>query len=180
MLVSIKQPDFRNHGRLQFITGYMGGGATSCVHLTREEYAERIRAKIGKGKLVEQEGVFFWELPKSWKRRELVAHFEREIGPGRLTEHQNILQWEPAVTQEAIHVPILAAQVNKGLPPRRKLKGGAVNVVLALWNRKNYCQSNQYIPRWQVVNTAYYHANPHEFDGWIDLEDQETKPIKKS
>lgn len=50
------------------------------------------------------------------------------------------------------------------------INGDQVNTVLALHSHKIYCDSNRYIPRWAVVNVAYYNAHPDEFDGWIGLE----------
>lgn len=58
----VQQPDFRHNGKLQFIVGYTGGGANACVHLTRHQYASRLRKKAGNGKLVEIDGKFYWEV----------------------------------------------------------------------------------------------------------------------
>lgn len=60
-LIKVQQPDYRNDGRLQFVTGWTGGGAEMCVHLTRKEYADRIEARRGCGTLVEKDGVFYWQ-----------------------------------------------------------------------------------------------------------------------
>ena len=55
--------------------------------------------------------------------------------------------------------------------PEIRESNGYTNVVLALWKDKNYCESNTYIPKWQICNTAYYNLHPDEFQGWIELED---------
>lgn len=60
-LIPIQQPDYRNHGKFQFITGTTGGGAEACQHMTRAEYAEACEKRVGPGRLVEIDGVFFWE-----------------------------------------------------------------------------------------------------------------------
>jgi len=56
--------------------------------------------------------------------------------------------------------------------PNVKITNGHTNVVLALWKNSNYCESNTYLPKWQVVNATYYNYNNKDFEGWIDLEDQ--------
>ena len=48
---------------------------------------------------------------------------------------------------------------------------GYTNVVLALLKDENYCESNAYIPKWQVCNTAFYNNHPEQYQGWIELED---------
>lgn len=60
------------------------------------------------------------------------------------------------------------------LPDIIYAEDGGVNVVLALNSEKIYCATNTYMPRWTVVNTAYYNKNPQEFDGWIELENVPT------
>lgn len=67
---------------------------------------------------------------------------------------------------------ILKSHINPNTekPSVRENKGNT-NVVLALWKDSNYCESNTYLPKWQVVNTMYYNAHPEKFEGWIDLED---------
>lgn len=174
----IQQPDYRNNGKLQFVTGYTGGGASMCVHMTREEYETRLAAKLGKGKLVEVADEFFWELPAKWDKKVISAVFAKELGAGRLTGHRDVWQWEPSFQTEGAPV-ICANQIQTGLPPKRKKKDGSVNVVLAIWKRSNYCETNTYIPRWQVVNTEYYHKNSDEYEGWIELEDLIAEPADK-
>jgi len=56
------------------------------------------------------------------------------------------------------------------LPEIREVDG-YTNVVLALWKDENYCEENTYIPKWQISNANYYNSHPHEFQGWIELED---------
>lgn len=56
------------------------------------------------------------------------------------------------------------------LPEIREVNG-YTNVVLALWKDENYCETNTYIPKWQICNTEYYAEHPDEFQGWIELED---------
>lgn len=68
--------------------------------------------------------------------------------------------------------------MQKCLPLVRK-KGESVNVVLALWSRKIYDDTNQYIPRWTVCNAEYYQKNSEDFEGWIALKDMDTKPLFK-
>lgn len=51
-LVPVQQPDYRNNGKLQFVTGWTAGGAEMCVHLTLEEYEQDLRNQAGPGKLV--------------------------------------------------------------------------------------------------------------------------------
>jgi len=61
-VTEIQQPDYRNNGQFQFVTGYTGGGgAEMCVHLTCEEYEQRVRAKLGPGTLVEVDGKFCYD-----------------------------------------------------------------------------------------------------------------------
>jgi hypothetical protein len=55
----IQRPDHRNNGKYQFVTGYTGGGAEMCVHLGLEEIAERCRAKLGPGTLID-DGIDLW------------------------------------------------------------------------------------------------------------------------
>ena len=173
----IQQPDYRNNGKLQFVTGYTGSGASMCIHLTREEYEARLAAKLGKGRLIEVSDEFYWELPAKWNQKAISAVFEKELGPGRLTGHRDTWQWEPKGVEQA---PVIRAnQIQTGLPPKRKKRDGSVNVVLAIWKRSNYCKTNTYIPRWQVVNTEYYHKNADEYEGWIELEDLIGAPEKK-
>lgn len=72
---------------------------------------------------------------------------------------------------------ITKEMIQTGLPPKRRKKG-FVNVVLAIWKDSNYCRTNTYIPKWMVCNTAYYHKNPDQFEGWIDLEFLIPPPFK--
>lgn len=67
---------------------------------------------------------------------------------------------------------ILKANINpnKELPIIQETKG-YTNCVLALYKDSYYCESNTYLPKWQVVNTEYYNKYPDQFEGWIDLED---------
>jgi len=74
-LVKVQQPDYRNNGKLQFVTGWTGGGAEMCIHLTFEEYEQDLRNQAGPGRLVfvpkgdavksdlhdHQLGEFWWE-----------------------------------------------------------------------------------------------------------------------
>lgn len=59
---------------------------------------------------------------------------------------------------------------NKELPIIQEING-YTNCVLALYKDSYYCESNTYLPKWQVVNTEYYNKYPDQFEGWIDLED---------
>lgn len=63
--------------------------------------------------------------------------------------------------------------ISNTLPPIRVAEGECCNVVLALHSDTIYFKngSNSYIPKWAVVNTQFYHSNPGQFVGWIDLED---------
>jgi hypothetical protein len=56
------------------------------------------------------------------------------------------------------------------IPPIIFDKYGGVNVVLALQKDTNYCETNLYIPKWQIVNTSYYGAHADKYEGWIELE----------
>lgn len=60
--------------------------------------------------------------------------------------------------------------IRTDLPPIIHYKDGSVNMVLAVWKKDNYCETNQCIPRWQICNTEYYNTHPNEYDGWIELE----------
>jgi len=66
----------------------------------------------------------------------------------------------------------LNTQFNSQIPIDVRVTNGYTNVVLALWKDSNYCESNTYLPKWQVVNAEYYNANRDKYEGWIDLEDQ--------
>ena len=65
---------------------------------------------------------------------------------------------------------IKKSDLNTKTPPKERIKYGYTNVVLAVWKDSNYCESNTYIPKWQVVNTVYYNTNKDNYEGWIDLE----------
>lgn len=67
---------------------------------------------------------------------------------------------------------LLNTQFNSQIPIDVRVTNGYTNVVLALWKDSNYCESNTYLPKWQVVNAEYYNANRDKYEGWIDLEDQ--------
>ena len=54
------RPDYRNNGMFQFITGYTGGGAVACAHLTRAEIVERLWEKHGPGELVDDGTDLIW------------------------------------------------------------------------------------------------------------------------
>lgn len=56
-------PDYRNLGNYQFVTGWTGGGAEMCVHLTFEEISKRLRAKHGDGRLVDDGTDLIWMQP---------------------------------------------------------------------------------------------------------------------
>lgn len=58
-----------------------------------------------------------------------------------------------------------------GLPKLKTYSDGRVNCVLAVNNDSIYTESNLYMPKWCVVNVAYYRKHPKEFDGYIELED---------
>ena len=53
----------------------------------------------------------------------------------------------------------LNTQFNSQIPIDVRVTNGYTNVVLALWKDSNYCKSNTYLPKWQVVNADYYNAN---------------------
>lgn len=55
----LQTPDHRNNGAYQFVTGWTGGGAEMCVHLTAADIAERVCKKLGFGRLVD-DGVHLW------------------------------------------------------------------------------------------------------------------------
>lgn len=57
-----QQPDYYNDGKLQFVTGYTGGGYPMCVHLTYNEYVKRIAEKVGAGIVSRRKGIFYWTL----------------------------------------------------------------------------------------------------------------------
>lgn len=61
MKLKIQKPDYRNNGKYQFVTGYTGGGAEACVHLSAEEIAERMTAQAGSGKLLDDGVNLWWE-----------------------------------------------------------------------------------------------------------------------
>jgi len=50
--LKVQQPDYRNNGKLQFVTGWTGGGAEMCIHLTFEEYEKDIASQAPPGRLV--------------------------------------------------------------------------------------------------------------------------------
>lgn len=60
---ALQRPDGRNNGQYQFVTGYTGGGAEACVHLTAEQIAERCRQRHGlpPGELVDDGTDLWWE-----------------------------------------------------------------------------------------------------------------------
>lgn len=73
--------------------------------------------------------------------------------------------------------------LQKGLPPVAYLGEGpnkSVNVVLALWSREIYDNSNQYIPRWCVSNAEYYRKHIKQFEGWIGLKNMDTTPLSRA
>jgi len=64
--------------------------------------------------------------------------------------------------------------LQKGRCPVTTKKTGGINSVLACLSDKAYCPSNTYIPRWMVVNAAYYNKNRSLYCGYITLEQLET------
>jgi len=56
-------PDYRHAGKFQFVTGYTGGGAEMCKHLTFDEVAERLANKHGDGELVDDGVDLIWMQP---------------------------------------------------------------------------------------------------------------------
>jgi hypothetical protein len=54
------KPDYRNNGAFQFVTGYTGGGAEMCVHLRRDEIAEKLAKEYGPGELVDNGTYLSW------------------------------------------------------------------------------------------------------------------------
>jgi hypothetical protein len=57
----IQRPDHRNNGKYQFVTGYTGGGAEACVHLSPDEVAARCREQRGPGTLVDDGTDLWWD-----------------------------------------------------------------------------------------------------------------------
>ena len=55
----VQKPDYHNHGKYQFVTGYTGWGNPECVHLSAEEISERLTEQYGPGKL-EDDGEDLW------------------------------------------------------------------------------------------------------------------------
>lgn len=55
----VQKPDYRNNGQYQFVTGWTGGGAEECVHLSRGEIATRLTRDHGAGYL-EDDSVDLW------------------------------------------------------------------------------------------------------------------------
>lgn len=53
-------PDYRNLGKYQFVTGWTGGGAEMCTHLTFEQVMQRFKAKHGPGKLEDDGTDLVW------------------------------------------------------------------------------------------------------------------------
>jgi len=51
-----------------------------------------------------------------------------------------------------------------------------VNCVLTRLASEVYGATNRYLPRWEVVNAAYYRKHSHLYEGWIPLGDQELPP----
>ena len=56
-------PDYRNNGKYQFVTGYTGGGAEMCAHLTFEEVTKQLANKYGDGELVDDGTDLIWMQP---------------------------------------------------------------------------------------------------------------------
>jgi hypothetical protein len=55
--------------------------------------------------------------------------------------------------------------------PELRVTDGYTNVVLCLRKDSLYCESNTYIPKWDISNVAYYLNNKDDYEGWIELED---------
>ena len=53
-------PDYRNLCKFQFVTGWTGGGAEMCAHLTVSEVIERLEENHGKGELVDDGTDLIW------------------------------------------------------------------------------------------------------------------------
>lgn len=62
--IQIERPVARNNGKYQFLRGYSGSGAMSCVHLTREEVVEACEKQFGPGEF-EDDGVDIWWTPRA-------------------------------------------------------------------------------------------------------------------
>lgn len=60
--IPVEQPVARNNGKYQFCTGYTGGGAMMCEHLTKEEIEKRLEEQAGPGRL-EDDGKDLWWIP---------------------------------------------------------------------------------------------------------------------
>ena len=54
------RPDYRNNGMFQFVTGYTGGGAVACAHLSRDQIVGRLTIKHGPGELVDDGTDLIW------------------------------------------------------------------------------------------------------------------------
>jgi hypothetical protein len=94
MRTKVQQPDHRNNGQFQFVTGYTGGfGAEACVHLTLEEYKERIQAKLGPGTLIEEKGIFYWETPGVPEWSNSLFDFLKRIKAATHTGSWNEVNW---------------------------------------------------------------------------------------
>lgn len=68
------------------------------------------------------------------------------------------------------NMKITKDMIRTDLPPVLELEDGCTNTVLALMKDSGYCETNLYIPRWQVCNTKWYCANKGMYEGWIELE----------
>lgn len=65
--IILQKPDYRNDGKYQFITGYTGGGAEECVHLTKEQISERASSILGDGRLEDDGSNLYWVKSKGVK-----------------------------------------------------------------------------------------------------------------
>ena len=54
-----QRPSYRYNRNYQFITGYTGGGAEECVHLSKEEISFRLAKQSGPGELYD-DGINLW------------------------------------------------------------------------------------------------------------------------
>lgn len=57
----VETPSGRNLGKYQFITGYTGGGAEMCAHLSADEVCARLVEKLGPGELIDDGIDLWWE-----------------------------------------------------------------------------------------------------------------------
>jgi hypothetical protein len=60
-------------------------------------------------------------------------------------------------------------QLRTDLPPIIETKG-YTNCVLACCKPEYYCESNTYLPCWQVANAVWYNEHAEDYLGWIELE----------